>query len=289
MRKCWGLLDLLLAAAQRRGWIHAGRVTAHIVSLACRRAAYVRRGQTRLFGFQFGFDSPDSLEGLLHEHFAQNVFFFHAATPDPVILDVGANVGDTVLYFKHLYPRATIYAFEPLPDAFRLLTRNVEANRLAGVRCFQEALADRDGTMEMYYLAGTSYALSGADRGLLTHLGGDGQALAQRFRGVTVPCRRFRDRLADLNLPRIDLLKLDVEGAEVGLLADIEPWLPRIQRIVLEFHLAPNPAQNSFDRLAALLLASGFRLQVFGDLRAGRDDDAPSGSFYISAARSDRR
>jgi FkbM family methyltransferase len=265
--------------------VHAVRAGWYIVSLALFRSVYDSRRSVRLFGLRFSYDSADSLEALLHEHFAENVFFFRSSVATPVILDVGANVGDTVLYFKHLYPRARVYAFEPLPDAFRLLRQNVEQNRLENVHCFQEALANRNGTMEMHYQMGSSYALSGSDKKVLEHLGGGGQDATPVFRNVAVACSNFAERLAALNVEQIDLLKLDVEGVEVPLIENIELWLPRIRTIAMEYHMASTLERNSFDGLVALLHRHGYRLRVFGDPRYSGDDSPSSETFYVYAAR----
>ena len=64
------------------------------------------------------------------------------------VLDIGANVGVTALYFSQIFPNANIYAFEPAPDNFAVLAKNV-AN-CARIRAFNFALGARDATLELY-------------------------------------------------------------------------------------------------------------------------------------------
>src|SRR2546423_3692928 len=56
-----------------------------------------------------------------HELLVNEIYKFDAERPDPLIIDCGANIGLSVIYFKYLYPRATIVAFEPDQKIFRVL------------------------------------------------------------------------------------------------------------------------------------------------------------------------
>lgn len=70
--------------------------------------------------------------------------------PIPVIVDCGANIGFSVLYFKRLHPRARIVAFEANPRAFRLLKHNVSNNSLEQVEPLPVALSDQDGEIPFF-------------------------------------------------------------------------------------------------------------------------------------------
>src|SRR5262249_42775274 len=58
--------------------------------------------------------------------FVQQVYRFDARRPDPHVIDAGSNIGVSTLYFKHLYPRARVTAFEPDPGLFRTLQENMK-------------------------------------------------------------------------------------------------------------------------------------------------------------------
>ena len=49
-------------------------------------------------------------------------YYFHTDKENPVIIDAGANIGDSMIYFKYLYPQATIYSFEPDVATFAYLS-----------------------------------------------------------------------------------------------------------------------------------------------------------------------
>jgi FkbM family methyltransferase len=78
--------------------------------------------------------------------FFEETYFFRAASPEPVILDCGSNIGMSVLYFKMLYPAARIIA----PAAFAKLRDNVARNSLTGVTLHNCALSDEEGEPESY-------------------------------------------------------------------------------------------------------------------------------------------
>ena len=73
------------------------------------------------------FDRP-TLNHLYREIFARQQYYFRAETESPLILDCGANLGMASLYFKWLYPKARVRAFEPDPSTFELLKQNLARN-----------------------------------------------------------------------------------------------------------------------------------------------------------------
>ena len=82
--------------------------------------------------------------------FVHRIYHFEVEYPDPLILDCGSNIGMSILYFKHLYPKARIIAFEPDPVIFPYLQENITRNGLKDVQLVQAALAAREGTMTFY-------------------------------------------------------------------------------------------------------------------------------------------
>ena len=137
-----------------------------------------------------------------------------------VIVDLGSNIGVSILDFRLRYPNAKIYGFEPDPHAFELLQRNVGDD--PNVELHQVAVSARDGTAD-FYAAEDSWASSlqqtrdGAER-------------------IQVPTRSLESILDELGIEQVDLLKVDVEGAEGEIFESFEP-LPRVKWIVGELHL----------------------------------------------------
>jgi FkbM family methyltransferase len=258
---------------------------------------------------------PHRLDGInAHEtHYLYDEIFVRRAylpdgmtlPADAIVFDVGANIGMYSLFMHSECPGATVYAFEPTPPAFEKLRSNVTAH---GVRAelFPYALSDAAGEVEFTYYPGYStmsatsaHASTEADRDFIKRQVlesppqemGDGlevldEMLDYRFRSVPYRCttRRLSEVIHEQGVPRIDMLKVDVQRAEADVLrgVDEEHW-PLIRRIALEVHDEPGTATEG--RLAVLtgeLRERGFEV---GD---PLDDGlVESGRYSLFAVRPD--
>ena len=170
---------------------------------------------------------------------------FETGNPAPRILDCGANVGLASLFFKRRYPSARITAFEADPAIAALLAHNLRANGAADVEVVAAAVWTGAGEI--------SFQTDGADAGAVASLGG-----ARGGAAVRVPTIRLADRLAG---ERIDLLKLDIEGAESVVLPDCAGVLENVNAILLEVHEF-DPDHRRCPDLLQLLGRNGFAYAV---------------------------
>ncbi|PRY39484.1 FkbM family methyltransferase [Umezawaea tangerina] len=196
--------------------------------------------------------------------------------PDAVVLDVGANIGMFSLAVARTLPRCRVVAFEPAPDAYAALVANVEDLALPVV-CLPWALGAESGrtTMTVYPTASVFSGLHAdpdADRSAIrAAVGGavdddssaeivDRVAADRVGSAVDVPVevRRLPDVLDQLDIGRVDLLKLDAEGAEPDILRGLRPqdWA-RIGNVVMEAH---TPEDRRV--LLSLLEDAGFTCEV---------------------------
>jgi FkbM family methyltransferase len=133
------------------------------------------------------------------------------------VVDCGANIGLTSLYFASRYPTATIYAIEPHPANYELLRSNVATQpRIVPVWGCVVGRTDR-----ACYIS--------TDRPAW------GNSVNQHGQGESVPAmtlESFRQRYA---VGRIDLLKVDIEGAEEEVFAR-PTFLPRTELVIIELH-----------------------------------------------------
>jgi FkbM family methyltransferase len=139
---------------------------------------------------------------------------------DPaVIVDAGAYTGISSLWFASRYPNARILALEPDPANYELLRWNVSRERR--ITPLQEALWPEDGMV----------AIRDAGAGAWGHrVSGDAGP-------KTVKATSMRSLMQRMGLERVDLLKLDIEGAEVELFeADSRSWLHVVDAIAVETH-----------------------------------------------------
>lgn len=158
---------------------------------------------------------PVSLRIQYDEVFVQHLYDFETASTKPRIVDCGGNIGLTVVRFKQLYPHANVTVFEADPTICLALATNVDSLALPDVRVVCAAAWVRDGQME--------FVVEGGEGGRLAEKGD--------IRVETV-------RLADTITQRVDLLKLDIEGAEWDVLADLcdSGALRLVDKLICEFH-----------------------------------------------------
>ncbi|HZI20720.1 MAG TPA: FkbM family methyltransferase [Pyrinomonadaceae bacterium] len=210
-----------------------------------KRVPRYRPAVTEILGRPLEVVDSASFLWMYREIFVDEIYRFRARTDEPYIIDCGANIGLSVLYFKQLYPRARVAAFEPDREIFEVLSRNVAAQGHGeGVELHRRAVWTEETTL--------SFWSEGADGGRLSDVG-DGVAA----RGVEVPTARLRDFLGG----RVDFLKVDIEGAETEVLEDCADRLGEVEHLFVEYHsFAERP--QTLHRLTTLLADAGFRLHI---------------------------
>lgn len=133
----------------------------------------------------------------------------------PFILDLGANAGAFAVWAAWKWPGASIDCYEPHPDNMGRLFRNTQ--HLTKVRHYLAAVSDRTGTVDLYM-----------GKNACCH------SLFQKTDTVDVtpiPVRCIDAR----TLPSCDILKVDIEGAELAVLRTY-PHLAECQQVMLEYH-----------------------------------------------------
>jgi len=197
---------------------------------------------------------PASDLTVAHEVFVQQIYRPRLADNVRLVVDIGANVGYSVIYFARMFPRARIIAFEPNSTNVRALARNVELNGLSGrVSIRNVAAGIGDGTAYM------------EDRGAASFTTADAGA-----RGVKVSVADIFIQLAG---EPIDVLKIDCEGAEYPIIMDARFAGLTAANLLLEWHAtAEHPAANReiHDRLCTLQWKVEEGAQYWGqDIRDG--------------------
>lgn len=203
-------------------------------------------GTLRLLGARVDYFNRTNALFLVHELFANAEYAFRAETPTPRIVDCGANIGLSVLFFKRLHPGARIVAFEPEPTTFARLERTVAENGLQGVVLHHAAVAEAAGTVTLY--------ADPADPGGITSSTDPawGGPVAREVPAV---------RLSEVLREPVDFLKLDVEGAEYGVVRDLAASgaLALVREAVIEYHdVASEPDGPA--RLAEILRTAGMEV-----------------------------
>lgn len=210
--------------------------------------------QERVWSFTVQCFDYRTLHLLFRVILLRNEYYFETSTEKPVIFDCGANIGLATLFFKWLYPRSEVFAFEPDRETFALLKRNVEANHLTGVQLYNVALSDKTGTADFH----VDHAAPGSVRMSLNY---------QRMPKDTITVETLAlSEMIGRQLPDrdIDFLKLDVEGAEGAVLQDLATTerLKRVRELLIEFHHKIGGERAKLGSFLTTLETQGFDYQV---------------------------
>lgn len=155
------------------------------------------------------------------------------------VIDLGGNIGLATLYFGHRYPGCRLFVVEPNPPTFEMLTRNVEGLVRAGrCRTLLAAVWSEERDVVAAPLDAEGHYSAFATRAPAEGEGADGV-----MRGM--PMSRI---IADSGFETVDLLKVDIEGAEVELFKGDVSWLRRVGAIAIEFH-GDSRRASDFDRI----------------------------------------
>jgi FkbM family methyltransferase len=179
--------------------------------------------------------------------FLGGIYSFSPATDRPRIIDCGANIGVSILYFKCHYPAARVLGFEIDPKILPLLRQTLAENGLDDVEIVEAALADKPDHRS-FFIDGKYGSTLFADSA--THEGHAWPVIC----APTVP-------LADyLNEP-IDLLKMNIEGAEWPVLEAAESKIRQVREIIIEYHHLPG-LPRTLHSILALLHRNGFEYLI---------------------------
>jgi FkbM family methyltransferase len=175
------------------------------------------------------------------------------------VVDVGANVGYFSLMCKKLYTNCTIHAFEPVPDAFRLLKLNVGSS--SRVHLYQQACGEKSGTEQM---------LINEVNKAESMISGVGDLTVE-----VVTLDQVLDNLCFTNpTGLIDLLKVDVETFEQSVLKGARNTLSKTRFLFLEATCGDN-SRYTFTSLMSHLVSDDFDFQFIGFRNFGRKSDGP--------------
>lgn len=172
---------------------------------------------------------------MYYDIFKSEIFKFSADSAKPIIIDGGANIGLASIYLKRLYPNSEILAIEADPKIYKILTENFSSLGYKDIKAVNKALWKEAGTL--------SFSSDGADGGHLDKAGG---VQVETFTLSSI-----------INRP-IDLLKLDIEGAELEVIKEAESSLHHVKNAFIEYHSFQGQPQR-LNELLDILTRAGFK------------------------------
>ena len=216
-------------------------------------------------------------EFMFREIFTQECYLRHGIqiAREACVFDVGANIGLFSLFVAQHFPAVRLFAFEPLPAVHAVLRANVALHGL-NAELFEYGLGNCECTVDFDYFPNAT-GLSGYSGGndvqetVRAYLRTQTEArvsdaeldavVPDRLHHQTIQCRvrTLSSVIRERAVEHIDLLKIDVERAELDVLEGIEPqdW-PKIQQVVLEVH----DLDGRVRKITELLEGQGFHVAV---------------------------
>ena len=176
---------------------------------------------------------------------------FYTPTEGDVVIDVGAGIGEETIIFSNMVgPTGRIIAIEAHPATFACLNASIDHLKFDNALPLQLAIADQRGTV----------FISDDD----AHLG---NSIIQGQRGISVESKSIDDVARDLKLERIDMLKMNIEGAERLAVQGMSEIAAKVRHVAISCHdfVADAGGDESFRTLSFVrdqLQLLGFRTQM---------------------------
>jgi FkbM family methyltransferase len=204
---------------------------------------------TNLMGFKATIPDGPSFHAVWRALFQNGIYDFSTNSPSPRILDCGANIGLSCLFFKRRFPDSRITAFEPDPTIFAYLKDFVACGKLSGIELVPKGVWSSATKLSFYS--------EGSDGGRINRVG------AQAGKVIEIETVRLRDYLCE----PIDFLKIDIEGAETEVIIDCADSLEYVDRLFVEYHSFTGQPQT-LDQILTVLRHAGFRVHIHPGMQA---------------------
>lgn len=170
-----------------------------------------------------------------YEHYVINPLK-RVVQPDFICLDIGANLGTISLALSYLAPQGKVYAFEPSNVNYAYLVKTIAENQIDNIEPLHLGVFDRNGTIHFH---------EDERGGGWSFIPQDEMVIAKSNQHIN--CVRLDDWVEMNMIPRVDLIKIDVEGSEVIVLEHaintLRKWNPDL---IVEFNL--ESMRDNFNR-----------------------------------------
>lgn len=180
-----------------------------------------------------------------NELMVDEIYKFKSNKESPVIIDIGANIGLSILYFKKIYPEAQITGYEADPYIFNYLKKNLNNNHAEDVVIENKAIWISNGELNFFS--------EKADGGKIE--------TSSEINKSTIKVEAIDIKDVLENHSEIDFLKIDIEGAEHQVIPECSGLLDKVKHIFLEYHSIQGEKQK-LDEILNVLISSGFTINI---------------------------
>lgn len=170
-------------------------------------------------------------------------------------IDVGANVGSYTLMVANKYKSrgVRVIAIEAHPENYRALCRNIQANNFRNIQTINKAVSDHKGMVTLYERSHDGNRADSELYSLYDTFLGQYNIIHPQGKPLQLECDTLDNMLAN---QRVDVIKIDIEGAEVLALKGAESTLKNLRKIIVEVH------GENYKMVRSLLETYDFKLQM---------------------------
>ena len=202
---------------------------------------FVTRSNVKFLNYTFDVPDLPSFCGQFKEIFVDETYNFKPSNEKPTIIDCGSNIGMSLLYFSKHYPAAKIIGFEADDEIAEISIKNLKRNNVFNCEVYKRAVWINE--------KGVSFSSEGADGGSI-----NGTEKVEKVKSIRL--KDFLDRESN-----VDMLKIDIEGAEYEVLLDCSNSLSNVNNIFIEYHSWNNSDQN-LSEIIKILEQNNFRYDI---------------------------
>jgi FkbM family methyltransferase len=199
------------------------------------------KGITRFNGWKIKYIDGSSLIGMYHEIIYNEHYKFIPKNENPLIIDCGSNIGISVLYFNKTIKNVYILAIEADPEISSILKENLITNNCSAEIIQKVIWITNDEDL--------SFGNIGADAGSLFSVDNT----------IKIKSIRLKDLLKKYDA--IELLKIDIEGAEIEVIKDCQNHLSHVDKVFVEYH-SFSSSEQQLDILLSIMTRNGFRYKI---------------------------
>lgn len=225
------------------------------IKTALSRVTPYKPNKQNILGYKVNFLDIDAFISLFDEIFVKEIYDFKTAKSSPAIIDCGSNIGMSVIYFKIKYPNSEIIAFEADKKSFLTLEKNVRENGMANVKIVNAAVYDKSKNLPFFIEKSRKGSLSSSLTRRITEFGG----IVEK---IIVPSVKLSEYIKD----KVDLLKIDIEGAETIVMTEIVEKLNLVDEIFIEYHNNKTNPKNQLNIIVNVLERCKFNYFIWGKM-----------------------
>lgn len=168
------------------------------------------------------------------------------------VLDIGAGIGDFSLQAAYGNPNTKVYAYEPFPESYQILYKNIKLNGFENIQPVNAALWRMEGNLKLDTSSGEPLQIMSVDSNDEENIQGFIKVKAISIAGV----------FDQHEIEHLDLIKLDCEGAEYEILMNTsEEFFDKIDRIIMEYHDIDENYHH--EKLASFLKDMGYTVSCY--------------------------